>query len=82
MKKFKKGDITKDGAKVIYVNPDIQTRKGFKVKQSVLYLGKEYKIHSFPREKDMVNLRKHKKDGTMDLRARALTIKISKITKI
>jgi hypothetical protein len=55
-------------AKIIFKNIDIKSRKGFRVGQSVVYKGKEYKIHSFPQDADRVTLKKYKKNGTLDSR--------------
>jgi hypothetical protein len=79
--KTKKVYFKNDGTKVIeYIYP--KTRKGFSIKDSVIYMGKEYNIHSFPiYEKDEVYLRKYKKNGLMDSRFKGITVKISDIKK-
>lgn len=59
---------------------EVSTRKGFSVKQPVIYKGNEYKIHSFPvYEKDTAFLKKYRKDGFMDSRFRGIRVKISEL---
>jgi hypothetical protein len=59
-----------------------KTRKGFSVKQSVIYKGCEYKIHSFPvYENDTAFLKKYRKDGFMDSRFKGVRVKISELKK-
>jgi len=59
-----------------------KTRKGFRLKQSVIYNGKDYKIHSFPvYEKDTAFLRKYRKDGKLDSRDTGVKAKITSLRK-
>jgi hypothetical protein len=61
---------------------EVSTRKGFSVKQSVIYKGNEYKIHSFPiYEKDSAYLNKYRKDGFMDSRFKGIKVKIYELKK-
>lgn len=54
----------------------------FKVMDSVIYKGKEYKIHSFGYDApDMVAIRKYRKDGKLDARDRGFYVNISSLTK-
>ena len=57
-------------------------KKELKEKQSVVYKGKIYKIHSFPlldEDKKYVYLRKYRKDGLLDARDKGVRAKITEI---
>jgi len=68
-------------AKIIFKNTDIKTRKGFSVGQEVIYKGKKYKIHSFPQDVNRANLKKYKKDGSLDSRDKGWYALISDLKK-
>jgi len=66
----------------IIKSKEVETRKGFSVKQSVIYKGNEYKIHSFPvHGNDTAFLKKYKKDGFMDSRFKGVKVEISELKK-
>lgn len=71
-----------DGTEVIKYN-DVKSRYGYKIGDKVMYLGKEYKIHSFSIYDKDACLRKYKKDGKLDLRDRGVYVNDYKqLTKI
>jgi len=76
-KKYQKEDGTK-----VTQHVEIKKRKSFGIGDKVDYKGKEYKIHSFPEEKNKVNLRKYRKDGKLDSRDRGYYVEITDIKKI